>query len=98
MANSYDIGSLVRVSVQFTDVLGNPADPSMITLRYEAGGVPITQLVYGTDAAVIRDGIGAYHADLSASTPGTWPYRWVGGGALQAVFDGAYVVSPSPVA
>ena len=30
----------------------------------------------GTDAIIVRDSQGAYHADIPLTAPGQWAYRW----------------------
>lgn len=97
--NTYQIGTGVRLSVLFQTLAYTPTDPTTIQLRTQKPSGAITVLVYGTDAAVIRDSAGAYHADVipaSNAEAGDWYYRWEGTGALQAAEQGTFNVQASP--
>lgn len=85
MANTYDIGDQARMSGAFTTVSsGAAADPTAITVIYRKPNGVETTLVYGTDAAVIKDSTGNYHADVTIDMSGRWYYRFEGTGAVIA--------------
>jgi hypothetical protein len=90
MACTYDIGDLVRVSVTFTNMSEAVVDPTGITLKYKTPGGVITTLTYPTDAALVRDSTGVYHADIDATEAGTWEYRFQGTGAVKAAVEGLF--------
>lgn len=91
----YDIGDLVRVSGAFTNAAGTATDPTAVSLKVIAPDGTQTTYVYGTDAEVVKDSTGNYHADLSVSAAGDWHYQWIGTGAVQAAQGGQFVVQPT---
>ncbi len=95
MSNIYDIGDRVRVSASFSDEGAAPSDPSPVRLRYRDPAGTVTTLVYGTDSALVRDGVGAYHADLDADAAGTWYYRAEGEATPQASGEARFRVRGS---
>jgi hypothetical protein len=93
----FDWGDLARFSVTFTDAVGTATDPTTITYRLlHPDGTTETTYNYGTDAALIRDGVGAYHADVLLTTVGYWAWRWEGTGAVQAAVEGRILAIESP--
>ncbi len=97
--NTYEIGDGIRLSVLFETLALVPTDPTVIRVRTQKPNGSITVLTYGTDAAVIRDSAGAYHADVvpaSNAEAGQWYYRWEGTGTLQAAEEGTFQVRGSP--
>lgn len=88
--NTYDVGTQVRLSVAFTDVDGNPADPTTVVCRVRNCGGSIST------PTVLQDGTGLYHVDVLLSSTGNWFYRFEGSGALIAVADAQINVTPSP--
>jgi hypothetical protein len=68
----YAHGALVRVRVSFTQD-GISADPDGVNLRFRPPRQTLTTLIYGVDAAIVKDSIGVYHVDLD-TTPaaGIW--------------------------
>lgn len=92
----YQPGDTVRLSSAFT-VGVTPTDPTTVVLTYRAPSGTTTTLTYLTDAAVVKDGTGVYHADIVASTAGIWSWRWVGTGAAAGVDEGSFSVEPSQI-
>lgn len=93
MANVYDIGDIVRVSVEFKNIAGTLTDPTTVTLRYrDPSGVMTDWTV--TSGQIVKDGTGLYHADLSPTAAGIWTYRFIGVGNLQAAEEGTFLVKP----
>jgi len=84
-------GSFVRVSGTFRDlsVPGAPLfDPASIILRVkDPEGEEQT-------FAPARDGEGKYHADLVASLPGHWHWRWEADGGA-GIDEGSFDVGAS---
>ena len=96
--NSYDFGDTVRLSVAFLNHAGLAADPTGVTLNYRFAvvGSPV-KYTYGTDAAIVRDSLGAFHCDLELTSAGLLYYRWEGTGAVEAVSEGQLLVRESNV-
>lgn len=94
MANTYDIGDLVRVSATFSQG-GTATDPSTVTARYRDPSGTTTTLVYGADEALTRDSEGVYHTDVDANRAGIWWYRFESTGSGQAATEGAFRVRAS---
>ncbi len=85
MTNVYDIGDQARVSAAFTLVSnGAAADPSAISCKVRKPDGTVTTLVYGTDAALVKDSTGNYHADVTIDQFGRWFYRFTGTGSVIA--------------
>jgi hypothetical protein len=86
--NVHDYGDLVRVDTGedgFRDeLLGGALDPDTVNLTIRAPDGTITNYVYGTDAEIVRDDLGKYHADIDANQSGAWRYRWWSTGTGQA--------------
>lgn len=96
MANVYAKDSLVRVSSEFT-VLSTDTDPTVVKCYYKDPNNTVTTLVYGTDAALVRDATGKYHVDISATTAGNWWYRFEATGTVTAANEAEFVVSLSQI-
>lgn len=95
----YVRGALVRVSAEFTTSGGTYVDPSVVRVKYRAPGQTVgdqTTLLYGTDAAVVKDATGKYHVDVDTTNKaGTWRFRWESTGSGQAANEGEFVVDAS---
>lgn len=92
MANSYDFGDLVRVSGAFTNSSGVAQDPTVVKCSIRSPAGVVTTYVYGTDAALVKDSTGNYHADVSAAAIGWYYYRWFSTGTGQASDEGWFEV------
>ena len=109
--NSYLSGSVVRVATYsgsvasplggFRDASGNLADPTTVTLKYQAGPQATETTIVYPDARIVKDSVGLYHADLdttgsapAGSKPVIWPYEWIGTGTVQAPAQNAFEVTP----
>lgn len=97
--NRYVRGALVRVSAAFTNLAGSAVDPSVVRVKVRAPGqttLTQTSLLYGTDAALVKDSTGNYHADVdTTSTAGIWYYRWESTGTGQAAGEREFMVAAS---
>jgi hypothetical protein len=99
MSNIYYPGSMTRLSGPgggplFTDINGNAADPTTVSLFViKPDGTGTTYLYPG---AVVRDGIGQYHYDLTLDQKDKWLYEWIGTGVLTVVGPGEIEVLPFP--
>ena len=71
----YELGVVVRVAWVIQS-LGVDADPTAMTFKYQYGlAGPVTTLVMGTDAALVKDATGHYHVDLTTAQTGDLYYR-----------------------
>lgn len=95
--NIYDVGDLVKVSAVFSDEYGSAIDPAEVRLAYRTPAGVTTTLLYGTDAAVVRDSVGTYHANINATAAGTWRYRWFSSGTGQAAEEDKFYVRKQSV-
>lgn len=90
----YDKGDVARVSGAFA-VSGAATDPTAVSLKFTKPSGDQTTYVYGTDAQLLKDSTGNYHADLTLDEVGDWHYQWVGTGAVATVERGQFVVQPT---
>ena len=98
MANTYDVGDLPHVSAVFTTPAGVATDPTAVLLEYKTPSGVTTTLTYGVGTTIVKDSVGHYHADLSATEAGTWRYRWYSTGTGQAAEPSWFVVLANPLA
>ena len=92
---AYDKGDRVQFTAAFTNLAGAAADPTTIRFKVKRPDLTETTWVYGTDAQVVRDGVGAYHAEVDFDQSGDWTYRWEGTGAVQSAGERAVIVRAS---
>lgn len=88
-------GDVVRVSTDppFTNSTGVATDPTTVMLRWKAGRHgEETVWIYGTDAEVVRDSAGTFHADITVTEALPYFYRWEGTGTVQAAEASAFLV------
>lgn len=95
-------GDEVRLSVHFTDMAGDDADPTTVSLtirpKYPKGGIAETF----SGGELDKDAVGLYHLDYTV--PSIDPdhgmnfyYEWRGTGAVAVVEPGVFNVSdPGP--
>lgn len=94
--NTYALGSLIRVSGNFTDEAGAPTDPTTVRCAVLGPGASApTVRTFGQDSAIVRDAAGQYHLDVDGSAVGEWHYRWYSSGTGQAAAESYFVVAPS---
>lgn len=91
MTNVYKKKSLVRISSEFT-ISSVDTDPTTVTCRYKDPNNAVTTLVYGTDAALVKDAVGKYHVDIQANIAGNWWYRFEATGAVVAANEAEFVI------
>ena len=82
MANTYDIGALIRVSGTF-QVGGVDTDPTAVTVKHRKPDGTLVTKVFVTDAEVVKDATGQYHMDIDIDAAGQWWYRFEGTGTAQ---------------
>lgn len=95
--SDYIVGQLVRLSATFTDAAGAAADPDTVRLLHKpmsvAGATVQTEIYPGGGSAIVRDGVGRYHIDISMDDPGTHYWRWESTGDAQAAAQGYFSVA-----
>jgi hypothetical protein len=94
----YDIGDMVRLRATYVSTdLVTAADPSVITFLTlsGAGTVASYQFVSGAGGSITRAGVGAYYKDITVDAYGTWTYRSVGTGGVQAAEEWQFTVDQS---
>lgn len=96
MANVYAKDSLVRVSSEFT-VSGTDTDPTTVKCFYKDPNNVVTTLIYGTDAALVKDSTGKYHVDILGNIAGNWWYRFEATGSVVAANEAEFVISLSQI-
>lgn len=69
---SYSVGDTYPFSLTIRDVDGNLADPESLIVSVREPDATVSEYVYGTDAIVVRDSIGDYHADIPLTAAGMW--------------------------
>lgn len=78
------VGDLVPCTAQFTNGIGQLADPSQVLfLLTNPAGVTISE-TYGVGGTITRDSVGAYHRNVDIDGDGDWYARFEGNGAVQA--------------
>jgi hypothetical protein len=91
--NNYRVGTLVTVTGSFTDLNGNPATPSAVTLRMQ--DPTNVETVITTTSLTAGSTAGVYSYSLVPLIAGMWLYRFEGTGAVVATEDSSFNVLPS---
>ena len=79
MANTYDVGDLVRVTGAWT-VGGVATDPTTVALKVRDPSGTVDTYTYAL-SQVTKSSTGIYYKDLSIDEAGVWRYQWAGTGA-----------------
>lgn len=93
--NQYDIGDVVRVQGTFTTSAGAAVDPGTVTFKLKTPYGVATTYIYGTDAAVVKTGTGAYYVDYLTTVQGVHHVRWAGTVANIAAGESSFEVIES---
>jgi len=93
VSNSYQTGNVVRMSVQFADSAGAPADPSVVNLTIQFPDGTMYETTYGTHSPIQQSGTGAYYIDYTVESLGRWWYRWWSTGTNTASASGNFNVT-----
>ncbi len=97
MANTYDIGDVVRITGTFTQS-GSALDPTTVSaVVRRPDGIKQT-FVYLTDAEVVRTAQGVYRLDYTPTMAGPHWYRWISTGTGQAAGEQSFIVAPNNTA
>jgi hypothetical protein len=95
----YDIGDLVRLRATYVSTdLVTPADPSTITFLTLSGAGTVASYQFTGGAgggSITRVAAGAYYKDVTVDVYGTWTYRAIGTGGVQAAEEWQFSVDQS---
>lgn len=81
----WDVGTTVRLTVQFKNLDGALADPDSVTAKVQdPSGSESTP-----DATKASTGV--YYIDIDTDEAGDWYARMTGTGAVKAAFEGKFV-------
>ena len=98
LTNGFIIGDTARISVALTHPdTGSAVDPGGLTLQVRAPGGSLTTLTYGIDAAMVKEAVGQFRADIDLATAGVWHWRWTASGANKGVAEGQLTAKASQV-
>ena len=90
MANTYDIGDVVRLTGTFT-VSGSATDPTTITLKVKPGGGTLLSYTYAA-GEITKSTTGVYYKDIPITAAGVWYYNWTSTGAVATAEEGFFFV------
>lgn len=92
--NRYDSGQAVRLSATFRNIDDEVADPTTVELRFKD---PISgDTTSYTDADFDHDAdTGVYSIDVDSTgfNEGTWYYKWIGTGVVEAAYEWAFIIN-----
>ena len=88
-------GQKITIEGEFR-LLGNPEDPIVIQLRYKSPNGSTITLSYPS-ADLRRVSQGFYEGFVTVDLPGSWWFRWIGAGVVEAVNEQFLEVLPSNV-
>lgn len=92
---TYDIGEVARVSVEFTDLAtGAFVDPAVVKAKVRTPAGTITTYTHPT-AEIIKDAVGKYRIDVFLTQPHEWRVRWEGRTTNRASEETSIVVRES---
>ena len=95
MANTYDIGDVIRVTGTWTDTDGTAVDPGALTFSFKDPSDNSTTYTYDTDAELVKDATGVYYVDVTIDEEGTWFYRFASTSSNVAAAEGYFFAAPS---
>ncbi len=94
---SYQAGDTHPATVTVRDAAGTLVDPETLTLRVRDHEGEVTTYEWGTDAIVVRDSLGLFHADVPLTAAGMWALDWTVSDVSEV--EGVQIaVSPAPTA
>ena len=81
MANTYDIGDVVRITGTFTSTAGTAQDPSSVYMHYDTPtSTAATTLTYGVSTALKKQATGIYYYDMLCTGVGAYEGRFTSTG------------------
>lgn len=103
--NSYLSGEIAIIDTGANGFLdsttGDPADPSIVTLKVGIVGVASTLITYtyGVGPVIVKDSVGKYHADVDTTNfpTGFYVYQWQGTSGVTTIGYGKLEVKAPPL-
>lgn len=93
MATGYIVGQTVINEIEFRSE-GVLRDPTIVRCLVRAPSGAVEELVHPS-SRLVRRGVGRYDASVITDAPGTWVFRAVGVGVVDAVQEASVNVAPS---
>jgi len=90
MANTWDVGDLIRCTGTFTDSAGAAVDPANVFVKIKDPSRNVDTYQYGVDSELVKSGTGVYYTDVDVDERGTWAYRWYSTGTGQAAGENTF--------
>lgn len=91
-------GSTFTIDAQFKDARsGAVYDPTVLTLALKSPSGAVTNYAYNTDAEIIRDAAGKFHADVFLGAAGQWHWKWTVADSTKLVIEGRVSVVASNI-
>jgi hypothetical protein len=81
----YAVGQPVRLSTTVKDTAGVLTDPGDISVQVKDPPTGATTTYDYNPGPIVRDGVGAFHLDLSGLTAGLYPGAWVTTGTAAGI-------------
>jgi hypothetical protein len=92
--DTYQVGQLATLSIEFLNGSGALADPATVALTITTpGGVSTTYTFAG--GQITRDATGKYHFDLTVNAAGAWTWQWNTTGTPTTTSTGYLVAVPA---
>lgn len=92
----YDIGDMVKCSVEFTDFSnGTLIDPTTVKIKIKQPDFSVLEYTYLVDAGVVKDSTGKYYYNFLTTMDGVHTFGWFGSGNMYAVESSIFFVNPS---
>ena len=95
MANTYDVGDLIRVTGTWEDAAGTDTDPTGLTFAFIDPSDNTITYTYGVDGELVKQATGIYYVDVDIDEHGTWWYRFASTGTAQAASEAYFHVRDS---
>ena len=93
--NIYDVGDVVRVIGEFTDLTDTAIDPAIVKFDYKKpSDVAKTTRTYG-DGYLQKSAVGIYYIDLDATESGWWVCKFYSTTSGQAAGPHKFLVQES---
>ena len=96
--STYDIGDKRTLSANFQT--GAPladTDPTTLTFKMKEPDGTVTTYVFGTDAELVKDDTGDYHADWTIAKAGRHRWRFIATGGAHGEEPGDFDVRPTNI-
>lgn len=90
--NVHPKGTPRRLDVEFRNLAGALADPTVVKMRVTTPSGVTTEYPV---PPVVKDDVGKYHYDATINEAGKWLYRGIGTGAVEAAEEHVLMIKPS---